>query len=94
MSVLPKLFKVYYSRHSQFTAKPYSTTKHTQPSEKGSRIITTDNGWKLLSFTTTGLAECQHWVLGMGLRAEQPPELVEWLRNEAQPTAALYRKTR
>jgi hypothetical protein len=57
-------------------------------------LITTDNGWKLLSFTTTGLAECQHWVLGMGLRAEQPPELVEWLRNEAQPTAALYRKTR
>lgn len=43
-------------------------------------------GWRRLAFTTTGLAECQHWVLGMGagVRAEGPEALVEWVRQQAQ----------
>jgi predicted DNA-binding transcriptional regulator YafY len=42
-------------------------------------------GWRRLAFTTTGLAECQHWVLGMGagVRAEGPEALVEWIRQQA-----------
>ncbi|TQE99804.1 MAG: WYL domain-containing protein, partial [Spiribacter salinus] len=43
-------------------------------------------GWRRLSFTTTGLAECQHWVLAMGAnaRAEKPKALVEWVCEQAQ----------
>jgi predicted DNA-binding transcriptional regulator YafY len=50
-------------------------------------------GWRRLSFTTTGLAECRHWVLSMGsgLRAEQPKELVEWLRSEAHSLSSTYK---
>ena len=42
-------------------------------------------GWKRLRFTTTGLMECRHWVLSFGatVRAEQPPSLVTWLREQA-----------
>ena len=41
-------------------------------------------GWRRLAFTTTGLAECQHWVLGMGagVRAEGPETLVAWVREQ------------
>ncbi|TQE98667.1 MAG: WYL domain-containing protein, partial [Spiribacter salinus] len=43
-------------------------------------------GWRRLSFTTTGLAECQHWVLAMGAnaRAEKPKALVEWVCEQAR----------
>lgn len=43
------------------------------------------SGWRRIQFTTTGLGECRHWVLanGANVRAEGPPELVEWLRTEA-----------
>ena len=43
-------------------------------------------GWRRLAFTTTGLAECQHWVLGMGagVRAEGPNTLVDWIREQIQ----------
>lgn len=41
-------------------------------------------GWRRLSFTTAGLAECQHWVLGMGagVRAEGPAALVAWVQDQ------------
>ncbi|MBA3699423.1 MAG: WYL domain-containing protein [Planctomycetes bacterium] len=43
-------------------------------------------GWRRLSFTTTGLQEARHRILGLGrtVRAEKPPELVAWLHAEAQ----------
>ena len=46
-------------------------------------------GWLRLSFTTTGLAECRHWVLAMGAnaRAEKPKALVEWVREQARAVA-------
>jgi len=49
-------------------------------------------GWRRLSFVTTGLAECRHWMLGIGsgVRAEQPTELVDWMRVEAEAMATLY----
>jgi len=52
-------------------------------------------GWRRLAFTTTGLAECRHWVLGFGtaLRAEGPPELVAWLREEAAGLIEAWSKT-
>ena len=42
-------------------------------------------GWRRIAFSTTGLDECRHWVLSFGgaVRAEGPPELREWLRNQA-----------
>lgn len=42
-------------------------------------------GWRRLSFTTTGLAECRYWLLGFGASviAEAPLGLVQWLRDEA-----------
>lgn len=51
-------------------------------------------GWRRLSFTTTGLNECRHWVLGqgLGLKAEAPQELVDWLRQETASLASLYAK--
>ena len=41
-------------------------------------------GWRRLTFTTTGLAECQHWVLGMGatVRVEGPEPLVTWIQDQ------------
>ncbi len=41
-------------------------------------------GWRRLTFSTTGLAECQHWVLGMGaaVRAEGPEALVGWIQDQ------------
>ena len=43
-------------------------------------------GWRRLSFTTTGLAECQHWALAMGANArpEGPKALVEWVCEQAR----------
>jgi predicted DNA-binding transcriptional regulator YafY len=43
-------------------------------------------GWRRIAFSTTGLDECRHWVLGMGaaVRAEGPAELVEWLRGQVR----------
>ena len=43
-------------------------------------------GWRRLSFVTTGLRECRHWVLSFGaeVRAEHPPALVEWIRDQAK----------
>jgi predicted DNA-binding transcriptional regulator YafY len=43
-------------------------------------------GWFRLTFTTTGLTECRHWVLGMGanVRAEAPDALVEWVQEQAK----------
>lgn len=42
--------------------------------------------WRRIAFSTTGLNECRHWVLGMGaaVRAEGPAELIEWLRRQVQ----------
>lgn len=41
-------------------------------------------GWRRIHFTTSGLGECRHWVLanGANMRAEAPPELLDWLRAE------------
>jgi len=43
-------------------------------------------GWRRIHFTTTGLAECRHWVLshGANIRAEAPAELVAWLHDQAR----------
>ena len=43
-------------------------------------------GWRRIAFSTTGLDECRHWVLSFGaaVRAEGPPELRDWLKNQAQ----------
>lgn len=43
-------------------------------------------GWHRLTFSTTGLDECRHWVLSFGLavRAEQPADLRRWLAQQAQ----------
>jgi hypothetical protein len=43
-------------------------------------------GWRRLAFTTTGLPECRHWVLSFGaaIRAEAPPALTAWLRQQAE----------
>jgi len=47
-------------------------------------------GWRRLRFVTTGLLECQHWVLSFGaaVRAEAPNELQHWLREQAQAVLA------
>ncbi len=47
-------------------------------------------GWRRIHFTTSGLGECKHWVLanGSNIRAEQPAELVDWLRSEASAILA------
>ena len=46
-------------------------------------------GWKRLTFLTSGLPACRHWVLGFGtwLRAEEPPELIQWLREQVTELA-------
>jgi len=57
----------------------------------GSQIIE-DNpahvptGWRRLQFITTGLNECQYWVLSFGaeVRVESPAPLKEWIRSQAQ----------
>ena len=43
-------------------------------------------GWRRLSFTTTGLAECRHWVLAMGANAlaEKPKALVDRVCQQAR----------
>jgi len=53
------------------------------------------NGWRRIHFTTTGLGECRHWVLanGTNMRAESPPELVDWLRIEAKAIASALPKS-
>lgn len=45
--------------------------------------------WRRLTFVTTGLLECRHWVLSFGaqMRVEGPLELVEWIRAQAQALA-------
>jgi predicted DNA-binding transcriptional regulator YafY len=42
--------------------------------------------WRRIAFVTTGLEECRHWVLSFGaeVRAEHPPALIDWLRDQAQ----------
>ena len=47
-------------------------------------------GWRRLRFVTTGLREAQFWVLSFGaaVRAEEPAELVQWLREQAQAVLA------
>jgi predicted DNA-binding transcriptional regulator YafY len=49
-------------------------------------------GWRRLTFTTTGLDECRHWVLSMsgGVHAEEPAELVTWLREVADRISAAH----
>ncbi len=44
------------------------------------------DGWRRLSFSTTGLMEARHWVLSFGssVRAEGPTALTEWLWEQAQ----------
>ncbi len=47
-------------------------------------------GWRRLRFVTTGLREAQFWILSFGsaVRAEEPAELVQWLREQAQAVLA------
>jgi len=42
-------------------------------------------GWRRVRFVTTGLIECQHWILGFGteLRVEGPDELLTWIADQA-----------
>ena len=42
-------------------------------------------GWRRMTVTTSGLKEMRHWILAFGaaVRAEQPRELVQWLREQA-----------
>lgn len=44
------------------------------------------DGWRRLSFVTSGLPACRHWVLSLGstVRAEKPKALVRWLKDEAE----------
>jgi predicted DNA-binding transcriptional regulator YafY len=51
-------------------------------------------GFRRLSFTTTGLNEARHKILSLGaaVRAEGPPELVDWLHQQA--TAMLAETTK
>jgi predicted DNA-binding transcriptional regulator YafY len=41
-------------------------------------------GWRRLTFVTTGLRECRHWLLSFGaqMRAEAPPELCAWITEQ------------
>lgn len=52
------------------------------------------DGWARLSFTTSGLPACQHWVLslGSGVIAEGPDELCQWLRKQARDIVCHYRQ--
>lgn len=49
-------------------------------------------GWRRLSFRTGGLREARHRILGMGMavRAEEPAELVAWLREQAATMQRMY----
>ena len=49
-------------------------------------------GWWRLDFVTAGFPDVNHWILGFGsaVRAESPPELVAWLRQESQAVVAHY----
>lgn len=49
-------------------------------------LVDVPSGWRRLSFRTTGLVEARHFILGMGtaLRVEGPPELIAWIREQAQ----------
>ncbi|GDY13105.1 hypothetical protein LBMAG53_19830 [Planctomycetota bacterium] len=48
-------------------------------------------GWRRLTFSTTGLPEARHWVASFGsfVRPEGPPELMFWLKNEAERVASI-----
>lgn len=48
-------------------------------------------GWRRLIFVTTGIMECRHWVLSMGsaAQAEHPPELVQWVAEQATEMARM-----
>ncbi len=43
-------------------------------------------GWRRITFSTSGLAECRHWVLSFGaaVRCEGPSDLQEWLLKQAR----------
>lgn len=49
-------------------------------------------GWSRLTFTTSGLPACRHWVLslGAGCIAEAPEELRTWLAEQAAAISAHY----
>jgi len=51
------------------------------------------DGWRRLQFTTTGLAECRHWILSHGgqMRVEAPAELAAWVQAQAQAIVAAGR---
>jgi len=53
-------------------------------------------GWARLRFVTTGVPACRHWVLSLGAlaRAEEPPELLAWLREQAEKIAGYYGRSR
>jgi hypothetical protein len=52
-------------------------------------------GWRRLQYVTTGLVECRHSILGMGaeVRAEAPPELIAWLRDQARAVVERAERT-
>jgi predicted DNA-binding transcriptional regulator YafY len=48
--------------------------------------------WRRLSFQSTGLRELRYWALSFGkeIIAESPPELRQWLRDQAAHLSSLY----
>lgn len=53
------------------------------------------DGWYRLSFTTSGMADCQHWVLSQAdqIRVEEPESLQKWLLQQAETMVKTYLKT-
>lgn len=50
------------------------------------------DGWYRLSFTTSGMADCQHWVLSQAdqIRVEAPETLQKWLLQQAETMVKTY----
>lgn len=46
-------------------------------------------GWRRLTFVTTGIQECGHWVLNLGanVQVEHPKDLVEWVASQSSQVA-------
>ncbi|MBA3708738.1 MAG: WYL domain-containing protein [Planctomycetes bacterium] len=49
-------------------------------------------GWRRLTFVSTGLEEIKYWVAGLAAnaRAEEPEELVEWMKAQVGVMAGWY----
>jgi predicted DNA-binding transcriptional regulator YafY len=53
-------------------------------------------GWRRLTFTTSGLSECVHWILsfGSGVIPEGPQELIDRITHETQAMLDNLKKNR